>query len=436
MHVKPEVERFAKIRVVGVGGAGCNVLNSMILSKEISGVEFIAVNTDAQALSVNEAFIKIAIGTDLTSGLGAGSYPNIGKQAAEESKELIKSHLEGADMVFVTAGMGGGTGTGAAPVIARIAKELGALTIGVVTKPFNFEGLQRRRNAQQGVEELSKEVDALITIPNQKLLEIADDSMAMTDAFKLSDSILNQGVQGIADLIVLPGNINVDFADVRTVMKDAGSALMGIGIGVGPNRAEEAARTAISSPLLDESIEGATGVLFNITGGKDLTMREVDRAAAIIGEKVSPDANIIFGTSTDPEYEDKIKITVIATGFKSKNNPKFNVEVEEPVESYEEDYALKYSLPPTLKQEDIKDILDAKREADEAEEALKVEEEVEEVKEVRENPRPFLSFFKKEEKSENEESVEEDNEVDDPSFTDDEDDVYDVPAFIRNSKKK
>jgi cell division protein FtsZ len=320
MHVKPEVERFAKIRVVGVGGAGCNVLNSMILSKEIVGVEFIAVNTDAQALSVNEAFIKVPLGTGLTNGLGAGSDPEIGRKSAEESKELLKSHLDGADMVFVTAGMGGGTGTGAAAIVAKIARELGALTIGVVTKPFNFEGSQRRKNADVGINALKKEVDALITIPNQKLLEIADDTMSIKDAFKLSDSILNQGVQGIADLIVLPGLINVDFADVRAIMKDAGSALMGIGIGTGKNRAEEAARAAISSPLLDESIENASGILFNVTGGDDLTMKEVNKAAEIIREISSEEANIIFGASVDPEYNDKIKITVIATGFDSETS--------------------------------------------------------------------------------------------------------------------
>lgn len=320
MHIKPEVERFAKIRVVGVGGAGCNVLNSMILSKEIVGVEFIAVNTDAQALSINEAFIKVPLGTGLTNGLGAGSDPEVGRKSAEESKDLLKSHLDGADMVFVTAGMGGGTGTGAAAIIAKIARELGALTIGVVTKPFDFEGTQRRKNADAGINALKKEVDALITIPNQKLLEIADDSMSIKDAFKLSDSILNQGVQGISDMIVLPGLINVDFADVRTIMKDAGSALMGIGIGTGKNRAEEAARAAISSPLLDESIENANGILFNITGGNDLTMKEVNKAASIIREISSDDANIIFGATVDPEYDDKLKITVIATGFDSETS--------------------------------------------------------------------------------------------------------------------
>jgi cell division protein FtsZ len=315
MQVKPEIERFAKIRVIGVGGAGGNVLNSMISSQQINGVEFLAINTDAQDLSVNKAFIKIPIGQELTNGLGAGANPDVGKKAAEESLEVIKANLAEADMIFITAGMGGGTGTGASPVIARIAKEMGALTIGVVTKPFTFEGAQRIKNAEKGIAELRKEVDALITIPNQKLLEIADENMPIEEAFKISDSVLNQGVQGISDLIVMPGLINVDFADVRTVMKDAGTALMGIGIGTGENRAMEAATAAISSPLLEQSIEGATGILFNIIGGHDLTMREVDRAANIIREIAHPDANIIFGTTIDEKLNGQIKITVIATGF-------------------------------------------------------------------------------------------------------------------------
>lgn len=317
MHVKPEIERFAKIRVIGVGGAGGNVINSMIDSQQINGVEFIAVNTDAQDLSVNKAFVKIPIGQELTNGLGAGADPEIGRKAAEESEEIIQANLEGADMVFITAGMGGGTGTGASPVIAKVAKQIGALTIGVVTKPFAFEGAQRIRNAETGIEELRREVDALITIPNQKLLEIADENMSVIDAFKMSDSVLNQGVQGIADLIVMPGLINVDFADVKTVMKDAGTALMGIGIGTGEGRAENAAREAISSPLLEQSIKGATGILFNVIGGRDMTMKEVDKAANIISQVASPEANIIFGTTVDEKYNNQIKITVIATGFET-----------------------------------------------------------------------------------------------------------------------
>jgi cell division protein FtsZ len=317
MFVKPEIEKFAKIRVVGVGGAGGNVVNTMIESQQIQGVEFVAINTDAQDLSINKAPIKIQIGQELTKGLGAGSDPEVGSTAANESVETIRSNLEDSDMVFITAGMGGGTGTGASSQIAAIAREVGALTIGVVTKPFHFEGAQRMENAERGIAALKKEVDALITIPNQKLLEVADEKMSVLEAFRVSDSVLHQGVQGISDLIVLPGLINVDFADVRTIMRDAGSALMGIGIGSGEGRASVAAKAAISSPLLEADIEGATGILFNVIGGVDLSMKEVDEAAQIIGEVASPDANIIFGTSIDPSLTDQIRITVIATGFDS-----------------------------------------------------------------------------------------------------------------------
>src|SRR3989339_577962 len=315
MQVKPEIERFAKIRVVGVGGAGGIVINSMNDSNQIRGVEFIFINTDAKDLSINKAVIKNSIGQELTQGLGAGSNPEIGRKAAEESIDVIKSNLEGANMVFITAGLGGGTGTGASPTVARIAKESGALTIGVVTKPFNFEGIQRMRAADRGMMELRKEVDALITIPNQKLLEVADEDMSIIEAVRLSDRVLNQGVQGISDLIVMPGLINVDFADVKTIMKDAGTALMGIGIGTGENRAELAARAAVSSPLLEQDIKGATGILFNIIGGSDVTMKEVDRAAKIISEVASSEANFIFGTTIDDKYSGQIKVTVIATGF-------------------------------------------------------------------------------------------------------------------------
>ncbi len=315
MFVKPEIERFAKIRVVGIGGAGCNVIDTMIASQQITGVEFIAINTDAQDLSINKATVKIPIGQDITKGLGAGADPEIGRKAAEESIEQLKANLQDSDMVFIAAGMGGGTGTGASPIVAAVARELGALTIGAVTKPFPFEGAQRMQNAERGIELLKAEVDALITIPNEKLLEIADEHMSILDAFRLSDSILTQGVQGISDLIVVPGLINVDFADVRSIMKNAGSALMGIGIGAGENRAESAAKAAISSPLLEVSIEGATGILFNVTGGMDLTLKEVNKAAKIISEAAGTDANIIFGTTIDQNLTDQIKITVIATGF-------------------------------------------------------------------------------------------------------------------------
>ena len=318
MQVKPQIENFAKIKVLGIGGGGGNVLNSMIDSGQITGVEFIAINTDAQDLSVNKANIKIPIGQELTHGLGSGANPEIGKKAAEESTDLIKEHLEGADMVFITAGMGGGTGTGASPVIARLARDVGALTVGVVTKPFPFEGAQRMKNAERGIAELREEVDALITIPNERLLEVADENMSIIEAFKLSDSVLNQGVQGISDLIVMPGLINVDFADVKTIMKNAGTALMGIGIGTGEDRAEIAAKAAIASPLLEQTFEDAKGILFNVIGGQDLTMKEVDRAAKIIRGIANDDANIIFGTTVDERMAGQIKITVIATGFDVK----------------------------------------------------------------------------------------------------------------------
>lgn len=347
MLVKPEIEKFAKIRVIGVGGAGCNVINTMIDSGQITGVEFIAVNTDAQALSISKAMVKIPIGQDLTHGLGAGSDPEIGRKAAEESLDILRGNLEESDMIFITAGMGGGTGTGAAPIIASLAKELGALTVGVVTKPFVFEGAQRMSNAEHGIIELKSEVDALITIPNQKLLEIADDKMSILEAFKVSDSILNQGVQGISDLIVMPGLINVDFADVRAIMKDAGSALMGIGIGTGTDRAQQAAHSAISSPLLDVSIDGATGILFNIIGGHDLTMREVDEAARIISQSAAPDANIIFGTTIDERMEDQVRITVIATGFEEGTKTPYGLPREKRVNFTMEPKEQKVEVPRT-----------------------------------------------------------------------------------------
>jgi cell division protein FtsZ len=317
MKMRPDLDSKAKIKVVGVGGAGCNVLNTMLTEARIQGVEFIAINTDVQALSINKAPVKIELGKQITSGLGAGAKPEIGEKAAKESEEEIRNYLEGADMVFISAGMGGGTGTGAAPVVAKIAKEIGALTIGVVTKPFAFEGAKRSQNAELGIERMRAEVDALITVPNQKLLEINDPKLSFVDAFKISDSVLSQGVQGISDIIVLPGLINVDFADVSTVMRNSGTALMGIGIGTGENRAEIAAREAIASPLLEVKIDGAKGIVYNIVMGPDASMLEVDKASKIINDSASPDAEIIFGASIDPEMQGQIKITVIATGFDS-----------------------------------------------------------------------------------------------------------------------
>ncbi len=313
-EVVPEVSPIALIKVVGVGGAGGNALNRMIKSN-LRGIEFIAVNTDAQALYHSEAPTKINIGKATTRGLGAGSNPDIGRQAAEESAEEIRQQLEGADMVFITAGMGGGTGTGAGPVIADIAKEMGVLTVGVVTRPFSFEGHRRIQQAEDGIENLKNKVDTLITIPNDKILSIIDKKTPLTEAFTVCDDVLRQGVQGIADLITVHGMINVDFADVKTVMENAGSALMGIGYGAGENRALEAAKAAIESPLLELSIDGAKGVLFNITGGNDLSMFEVDEAAKIITEAADPDANIIFGAVINDSYTGEIKITVVATGF-------------------------------------------------------------------------------------------------------------------------
>ena len=315
MLIKPQATNFAKIRVVGVGGAGNNAINSMIGQSQIQGVDFVGVNTDAQALFTCLSTTKLQIGENLTKGLGSGGNPDIGKQAAEESAEKVKEMLEGSDMVFLTAGMGGGTGTGATPTLAQIAKEVGALTVAVVTKPFAFEGTRRMVAAEEGIENLRDKVDTLIIIPNQRILDVVDKKLSLLEAFRVADSILSQGVQGISDLITMPGLINVDFADVKTIMSSAGSALMGIGTGVGENRAQTAARSAISSPLLEIKMDGARGVLFNIIAGPDLTMTEVDEAAKIISSTVDPDANIIFGATIDDTMHDQIKITVIATGF-------------------------------------------------------------------------------------------------------------------------
>ena len=313
--VKPDSARIAKIKVIGVGGGGGNAVTSMIEAGNINGVEFITINTDAQVLLQSKAPTKLQIGEKLTKGLGVGGNPEIGAQAAEESIEKIKELLIDSDMVFVTAGMGGGTGTGAAPVIAKLAKESGALTVGVVTKPFAFEGTRRAVAAEDGIEKLKESTDTLIVIPNQRLMDVIDRKMTLLEAFKVVDSVLGQAVGGIADIITTAGLVNVDFADVKTIMKDAGSALLGIGTGVGENRAQMAARAAVSSPLLDLSIEGARGVLFNIAGGDDLTMFEVDEAARIISGAADPDANVIFGAVIKSDLTDQVRITVIATGF-------------------------------------------------------------------------------------------------------------------------
>jgi cell division protein FtsZ len=314
-QIKPDVESFARIRVVGVGGSGKNATNHMINSK-VKGVEFIAVNSDAQDLHHSLAKKKIHIGKNLTRGLGAGGNPDMGRRAAEETREEIANAIKGSDMIFVTSGMGGGTGTGAAPVVAKIARDSGALTVGVVTKPFSFEGQERMRLALQGIEELKKEVDALITIPNDRLLAIVDKDTSIKSAFGICDDILKQAVEGISDLITMPGIINVDFADIRSVMENAGSALMGVGVSSGEKRAEEAARAAINSPLLEVSITGAKGVLFAIAGGDDLGMLEVQDAARVITESIDPHARVIFGAIKDEKLKkNEVKVTVIATGF-------------------------------------------------------------------------------------------------------------------------
>lgn len=309
-----EVEQIAQIKVVGVGGGGSNAVNRMI-EGGVQGVEFIAVNTDAQALNRSKAPTRVQIGEKLTRGLGAGAKPEIGKKAAEESREQIENVLKGADMVFVTAGMGGGTGTGAAPEIAAIARELGSLTVGVVTRPFTFEGKKRATQAEQGVEALKENVDTLIVIPNDRLLEIVDKNTPMLEAFREADNVLRQGVQGISDLIAVPGLINLDFADVKTIMTERGSALMGIGTATGENRAAEAAKKAICSPLLETSINGARGVLMNITGGTNLSLYEVNEAADIVQQASDPDVNMIFGAVINEDLKDEILVTVIATGF-------------------------------------------------------------------------------------------------------------------------
>lgn len=310
----PDISPMAKIKVVGVGGGGGNAVNRMVGS-ELNNVDFIAINTDAQALYYNNAPHKINIGKATTKGLGAGSNPEIGKKAAEESSEEIRAALEGADMVFITAGMGGGTGSGAGPVVAEIAKELGALTVGVVTKPFSFEGSHRTKHAEQALQVLKERVDTLIVIPNDRILNIIDKKTPLVDAFTIVDDVLRQGIQGISDLITVGGLINVDFADVKTIMQSAGSALMGIGFGAGENRAVEAARAAIDSPLLELSIEGARGVILNITGGNDLSMFEIDEAARVVTEYTSEDAHVIFGAVVNDAYTGEVKVTVIATGF-------------------------------------------------------------------------------------------------------------------------
>ena len=315
---------FANIKVIGVGGGGNNAVNRMV-DNQIKGVQFLAVNTENQVLELSKADVTIQIGEKVTKGLGAGANPQIGEEAAQESREEITKALEGADMVFVTAGMGGGTGTGAAPIVAECAKEVGALTVGVVTKPFAFEGKRRRAAAEKGIEFLTQKVDTIIVIPNDKLLQVVDKKCSVSDAFSKADEVLRQGIKGISDLIQIPGLINLDFADVKTIMTNQGEALMGIGEGTGENRAADAAKMAINSPLLETSIDGAKGILLNISGSANLSLFEINEAAEIISEAADPDANIIFGSVIDESLGDKVQITVVATGFNSnaKSVPEF-----------------------------------------------------------------------------------------------------------------
>ena len=321
MNLPNQLESFAKIKVVGVGGGGCNAVDRMI-QEGLQGVEFVAVNTDAQALLLSKAVRRVRIGEKLTRGLGSGGDPEVGRKACEESGEDLYEVLKGSDMVFITSGMGGGTGTGGAPIVAQVAKEVGALTIGVVTRPFTFEGSRRIQSAEAGISKLKEQADTLIVIPNDRLLQIVDKRATMQQAFRLADDVLRQGVQGISELITVPGLINLDFADVRTIMSEGGAALMAVGNGKGDDGARQAAEAAISSQLLDITIDGARGILFNVTGGPELTLFEVNQAAAIIKETAHPDVNLIFGAVIDPNMKDEVRITVIATGFERTGVPR------------------------------------------------------------------------------------------------------------------
>lgn len=411
-QIKSDVESFARIRVIGVGGSGNNAVNHMVESK-IKGVEFIAINSDAQDLHHSLAKKKIHIGKNLTRGLGAGGNPDMGRRAAEETREEIANSLKGSDMIFITGGMGGGTGTGAAPVVAKIARESGALTVGVVTKPFLFEGQERMRLALQGIEELKREVDALITIPNDRLLAIVDKDTTVRSAFAMCDDILKQAVEGISDLITMPGIINVDFADIRSVMENAGSALMGIGMSTGEKRAEEAARASINSPLLEVSITGAKGVLFAIAGGDDLGMLEIQDAARVITESIDPHAKVIFGAIRDEKLKkNEIKVTVIATGFPEPESNNFGstvvrtplqnrVQVEEPVAAEETRGRIFNSLSTPRRREEEEQPEPVRQQAPMAKSDIKTE------------PKPV-----------------------DPIDEEDDEDWGAVPAFLRRSKLK
>ncbi len=410
-EIKPDVETFARIKVVGVGGSGVNAISRMIECK-LKGVEFVAINTDAQALHHSKASDKIHIGKNLTKGLGAGMNPEIGRQAAEENRDEIHEVLKGADMVFVTCGLGGGTGTGASPVVAEAAKEAGALTIAVVTKPFSFEGAQRKAIAMEGLENLKDRVDALIVVPNDRLLQIIDRKTTLVNAFRVVDDILRQGVQGISDLITKPGIVNVDFADVRAILQDSGSALMGIGVSAGENRASQAAKMAINSPLLEFSIDGAKGILFNVSGGPDVTVLEINEAANIITESIDPNAKVIFGaTIDDSAKKGEISLTVVAAGFDADvvSESSISTPASQSAAFQEAKKSLfdeEESLPPRMTQEAV---------------APKKEEKPKFIIEEKVSPKPKrgISFESKV-----------------SSIGEDEDDELEIPAFIRRKMKK
>jgi len=417
-QIKSDVESFARIRVVGAGGSGNNAVNYMVGAK-LKGVEFIAINSDAQDLHNSLAKKKIHIGKNLTRGLGAGGNPDMGRRAAEETREEINNCLKGSDMIFITCGMGGGTGTGAAPVIAKIARESGALTVGVVTKPFLFEGQERMRLALQGIEELKKEVDALITIPNDRLLAIVDKETSVRSAFEQCDNVLKQAVEGISDLITMPGIINVDFADIRSVMENAGSALMGVGVSTGEKRSEEAAQSAINSPLLEVSITGAKGVLFAIAGGDDLGMLEIQDAARVITESIDPQARVIFGAIKDDKLKkNEVKVTVIATGFPeemSNNNTTISRRAPLAQSVDTEDAKPAAAAQPSESRGRIFNSLTQPRKTEVEESPIKKTDEVDSKKQElpKRDPKPV-----------------------DPVDEDDEDDWGAVPAFLRRSKLK
>jgi cell division protein FtsZ len=346
MTITPnQMESFARIKVVGVGGGGCNAVDRMI-DEGLQGVEFVAVNTDAQALMLSKAPTKVRIGEKLTRGLGSGGDPEVGQKATEESAEELYSVLKGSDMVFITAGMGGGTGTGGAPIVSQIAKEIGSLTIGVVTRPFTFEGMRRIQSAESGISRLKEQADTLIVIPNDRLLQIVDKRSNLQQAFRMADDVLRQGVQGISELITIPGLINLDFADVRTIMSEGGAALMAVGMAKGEDAARSAAEQAISSQLLDITIDGARGILFNVTGGPELTLFDVNQAAAIIKETAHPDVNLIFGAVIDPNMKDQVRITVIATGFERTGMPRRIIET-----SYKEPHKSAEAEPAPVQQQ-------------------------------------------------------------------------------------